>query len=122
MRLAATGTIALVLTTMLSACAPPRLDPEQTAERAVTGATLGAALGSGLGATVAINPLLGAWIGADTGATLGGAIGIITTPPLPDYKPIAVPTAAVIPNYYDSWPPGYGAPPSNPETTSPHPG
>jgi hypothetical protein len=114
MRLATTGTLAVALAAMLSACIS--VDPEDASERAVAGATLGAGLGAGLGATFAINPLLGAWAGADSGAAIGGAVGLMTSPPAPTYKPIAVPTEAVIPNFYDAWPPAYHTPPNNPET------
>jgi hypothetical protein len=98
MRLATTGTLAVALAAMLSACIS--VDPEDASERAVAGATLGAGLGAGLGATFAI----------------GGAVGLMTSPPAPTYKPIAVPTEAVIPNFYDAWPPAYHTPPNNPET------
>jgi hypothetical protein len=43
-------------------------------------------------------------------------------PPTPSYRPIAVPAEAVIPDFYDAWPPGYHSPPLNPETQSPHAG
>jgi hypothetical protein len=122
MRLAAVTVIAGALAAMLSACAPGPVDPEQAAERAVGGAALGTALGTGIGASFAINPAIGAVVGAETGATLGAAAGVITTAPIPAYQPIAVPTEAVIPNYYDGWAPGYHAAPGNPETQSPHPG
>src|SRR5438045_9292130 len=88
----------------------PRSDAQGAAERAVEGAAVGAALGAGLGATIGINPGLGALVGTEIGAPLGAAIGVATAHPLPDYKPIAVPASAVIPQYYDRWPPGYHAP------------
>ncbi|MBV8494716.1 MAG: hypothetical protein JO162_14715 [Alphaproteobacteria bacterium] len=99
----------------------PPLDPEEAAERGIAGAALGAALGASLGAMVAINPGLGALVGTEIGAPVGAAIGVATTPPLPDYKPIAVPAAAVIPGYYDRWPPGYHAPPLGSWTPPPPP-
>jgi hypothetical protein len=99
----------------------PRLDPEEAAERGIAGAALGAALGASLGAIVGINPGLGALVGTEIGAPVGAAIGVATTPPLPDYKPIAVPAAAVIPGYYDRWPPGYHAPPLGSWTPPPPP-
>jgi hypothetical protein len=99
----------------------PRIDEQEAAERAVEGAAVGAALGASVGATVAINPGLGALVGTEIGAPLGAAIGVATTPPLPDYKPIAVPASAVIPGYYDRWPPGYHAPPLG-SWTPPPPG
>ena len=80
------------------------------------------ALGAGLGATLAINPAIGAVVGAESGATIGAAIGVATSPPPPTYKPIAVPAEAVIPSYYDGWPPGYHPPPTNSETVEPHAG
>jgi hypothetical protein len=99
----------------------PRIDEQEAAERAVEGAAVGAALGASVGATVAINPGLGALVGTEIGAPLGAAIGVATTPPLPDYKPIVVPASAVIPGYYDRWPPGYHAPPLG-SWTPPPPG
>jgi hypothetical protein len=120
MRLPAKGIMAVVLTAMLPACGIFHpVDPEDAAERAVAGAALGTALGTGLGATFAINPGVGAIIGAETGATLGTAAGVITAAPVPAYKPIPVPTAAVIPGFYDGWPPGYHKSPDNPETQEP---
>ena len=89
----------------------PRVDTEQAAERTVEGAAIGAALGASLGAIVAINPAAGALIGTEIGAPLGAAVGYATTPPIPDYKPIVVPASAVIPEFYDRWPPGYHPPP-----------
>ena len=100
----------------------PRIDAQEAAERAVEGAAIGAALGAGLGATVGINPGLGALVGTEIGAPLGAALGVASTPPLPDYKPIAVPASAVIPGYYDRWPPGYHAPPLGSWTPPPPPG
>ena len=88
-----------------------RVDPQEAAERAIVGAAAGTALGTGLGASFAINPAIGAVVGAETGAALGAAVGVATTQPLPDYKPIAVPAEAVIPGFYDTWPPGYHSPP-----------
>ena len=99
----------------------PRLDPEEAAERGIAGAALGAALGASVGAIVAINPGLGALVGTEIGAPVGAAIGVATTPPLPDYKPIAVPATAVIPGYYDRWPPGVHAPPLGSWTPPPPP-
>ena len=99
----------------------PRIDAQEAAERAVEGAAVGAALGAGLGATIGINPGLGALVGTEIGAPLGAAIGVATTHPLPDYKPIAVPASAVIPQYYDRWPPGYHAPPLGSWTPPPPP-
>ena len=122
MRLAATAVLAVALPALLGACAPAPIDPQQATERAATGAVLGAALGSGIGATVAINAGLGAVIGGSTGAVAGAAIGIATTPPVPSYRPVVVPATAVGPHFYDNWPPGYHAPPDNPETQSPSAG
>jgi len=50
------------------------------------------------------------------------AIGAATAMERPTYEPIAVPPEAVIPGFYDTWPPGYHRPPNNPETQSPHAG
>jgi hypothetical protein len=124
MRLAIVAMTAVVAGA-LSGCAPyaqTSIDPEQATERAATGAVLGAALGTGVGVISAINPALGAVIGVESGAAVGAAIGVMTTPPIPEYKPIPVPAEAVIPNFYDNWPPGYYRPPGDPETVSPHSG
>jgi hypothetical protein len=120
MRLPATGMIAVALVVTLSACGVVHpVEPEDAAERAVAGAALGTALGTGLGTTFAINPAIGSIIGAESGATLGAAAGIVTAAPVPSYHPIPVPTAAVIPGFYDSWPPGYHRWPADPETKEP---
>ncbi|HEV8678839.1 MAG TPA: hypothetical protein VGQ90_05640 [Stellaceae bacterium] len=99
-----------------------RVDPDEAAERALVGSVLGTALGTGLGAMFAINPAIGAVVGAESGAALGAVAGVMTAQPLPDYKPIAVPAAQIIPGFYDSWPPGYHAPPIAARTPPPHPG
>ena len=99
-----------------------RVDPVDAGERAIAGAALGTALGTGIGATFAINPGIGAVIGAESGATIGAAIGAVTAQPLPDYAPIAIPTAAIIPDFYDTWPPGSHPPPVNSLTSPPRPG
>ena len=118
MRLAALGVMAVAAA--LSGCYGPHLvDPQDAAERMVAGETLGAALGTGFGATFAINPAIGAVIGAETGAALGAFTGIVTAAPVPAYHPVAVPAQAVIPHFYDGWPPGYHAPPGNSETQPP---
>src|SRR6266478_3983725 len=83
-----------------------RVDPVDAGERAIVGAALGTALGTGIGATFAINP----------------AIGAVTAQPLPDYAPIAIPTAAIIPGFYDTWPPGFHPPPIASQTPPPRPG
>jgi hypothetical protein len=120
MRLPATLVVVVTLLAVLSACGLFHpVEPEDAAERAVAGAALGAALGTGLGTTLAINPGLGSIIGAESGAALGAAAGVATAAPIPDYHPIPVPTAQVIPGFYDGWPPGYHAPPGNPETNGP---
>jgi len=89
-----------------------RVDPEEAAERALIGGLVGGVLGVGIGATASANPAFGALVGGSAGAALGSAIGIATTRPLPSYTPIAVPAAPVIPGFYDTWPPGYAAPPN----------
>jgi hypothetical protein len=99
-----------------------RVDPQDAAERALIGSVLGTALGTGIGASFAINPAIGAVVGAESGAALGAAVGAITAQPLPDYAPIAVPTAALIPDFYDTWSPGYRPPPVASQTPPPPPG
>ena len=126
-----TGLIALVAA--LSGCveiygpAPleiglSRVDPEDAGERVIVGAALGTALGTGIGASFAINPAIGAVVGAESGAAIGAAIGAATAQPLPEYAPIAIPTAAITPGFYDSWPPGYHPPPIASQTPPPRPG
>jgi hypothetical protein len=87
-----------------------RVDPEDAAERALTGAVVGTALGTGIGSVFSINPAIGAVVGAESGATLGAGVGALTAQPIPDYAPIVVPQSAVIPGFYDTWPPGNRAP------------
>ena len=119
MRLPSLGTIAVAAS--LSACAPLHpVDPQDAYERSVAGATLGTALGTGLGATFAINPALGAVSGA-AGLAPSWAASPGSLPPrrYRAYHPVAVPAQAVIPHFYDGWPPGYHAPPGNPETQPP---
>jgi uncharacterized membrane protein len=133
MRLIFVRTVLIGLAAALSGCvevygpAPPgielsRVDPVDAGERAIVGAALGAALGTGIGATFSINPAIGAVIGAESGATIGAAIGAATAQPLPDYAPIAIPTAAIIPGFYDTWPPGFHPPPIASQTPPPRPG
>ena len=126
MRLAALGAIALLAASM-AACAPytaepyaTPVDPEQAAERAAGGALIGAAIGAGIGAMAAPNPPVGAIAGAEIGSGIGAVLGVVTTSPPPTYTPIPVPAEAVIPHFYDNWPPGYHVPPDNSETLSPH--
>jgi hypothetical protein len=125
MQLAITAAIA-VLVAGLSACepyaAPPyvtAVDPEQATERAAAGAVLGSALGAGIGAAFTPNPPVGAMAGAEIGGGIGAALGVMTSAPPPTYKPIPVPTQAVIPGFYDNWPPGYHLPPTNTEARPP---
>lgn len=98
------------------------VDPQDAAARAVEGAVLGATLGAAVGSIFAINPGLGAIIGTEAGGGLGALAGIATAEPLPSYTPIAIPTAAVIPSYYDSWQPGWNPPPVGFMAPPPHPG
>jgi Glycine zipper len=100
----------------------PRVDMEQAAERTIEGAAIGAALGASVGAMVAINPAVGALIGTEVGAPIGAAVAYATTPPLPDYRPIVVPAGAVIPGFYDRWPPGQHPPPVGSSVPPPPPG
>lgn len=97
-----------------------RVDPEDAAERAAIGALVGAALGTGLGATFAINPAIGAVVGIEAGSAIGAGIGAITAQPLPSYAPVVVPAEAMIPGFYDAWPPG-DHPPPIPAATPPPP-
>jgi hypothetical protein len=125
MRLAITGAI-IVLAASVSACAPyaappyaTAVDPEQATERAAAGAVLGSAIGSGIGATFATAPPVGVIAGAEIGGGIGAAIGVMTSAPPPTYDPIPVPSQAVIPGFYDNWPPGYHLPPTNTEAQPP---
>ena len=99
-----------------------RVDPQEAGERAIIGAALGTALGTGLGASFSINPAIGVVFGSKAGAELGALAGIMTAQPLPDYAPIPVPAAAVIPGFYDTWPPGYHPPPIGSQVPPPPPG
>ena len=110
---------AAALVAALAACSAPhetglslaRVDPQDATDRAVEGGVLGGLFGAGVGASFAINPGLGAIVGTEVGVPIGAAIGVATARPLPDYKPIPVPTAAAtIPHFYDTWPPGYHMP------------
>jgi hypothetical protein len=116
--------VAAILSGCISAASVPsftlaRVDRDDAAERALVGGAAGAALGVAIGASFSINPAIGSVIGAETGGAFGAAIGAATAQPLPDYKPIAVPTAAVIPGFYDTWPPGYHPPPFASQTPPP---
>jgi hypothetical protein len=96
-----------------------RVDPEEAAERAFVGGMVGGMLGAGFAATASANPAFGAIIGGPAGAAIGTVVGVATTPPLPSYTPIAVPAAPVIPGFYDTWPPGYSAPPARAQVPPP---
>jgi hypothetical protein len=98
------------------------VDPQDAAGRAVEGAVLGATLGAALGSIFAINPAIGATVGTEAGGALGAAVGIATAQPLPSYKPIAIPAEAVIPGFYDTWPPGNVPPPTGSLAPPPRPG
>ena len=130
MRLTFVGAALIGLAAALPGCVAPygplpggfqlaRVDPEDAEDRAVIGTWLGGALGTGLGATFALDPGVGALFGAASGAAIGAAIGAITAQPIPDYVPIAVPKEAVIPGFYDTWPPGYHVPPIESQTPPP---
>jgi len=123
MRLTVRGVAAFGLAAALAGCvAPPggpapavslaRVDPEDAAERMLVGSAAGAAVGSGLGAIFSINAGIGSIVGAEAGATIGAAIGAATAHPIPAYKAIPVPVAAVVPEFYDTWPPGYAGGPA----------
>ncbi len=99
-----------------------RVDPEDAAQRALIGGMLGATLGTGLGVSFALNPAMGGVIGIERGAAMGAAAGVITAQPLPAYAPIAVPQEAVIPGFFDTWPPGFRPPPIAEQTPPPLPG
>ena len=87
-----------------------RADPEEVAARAFVGGMVGGMLGAGFAAIASANPAFGAVIGGPAGAVIGSVVGIATTPPLPSYAPIAVSAVPVIPEFYDTWPPGYRSP------------
>ena len=127
MRIIGKGVGLTGLAAMLAGCvAQPvelaRVDPQDAADRAMIGSVLGAALGTGLGASFAINPAIGSVIGVEAGAALGAAAGALTAQPLPDYRPIVVPAEAVIPGFYDTWPPGSHVPPIPSQLPPPKPG
>jgi len=44
---------------------------------------------------------------------------VMTSAPPPTYDPIPAPSEAVIPGFYDNWPPGYHLPPTNTEAQPP---
>jgi len=128
MRLMLVRTVLIGVAAALSGCvevygpaplAVARVDPVEAGERAIVGAALGTALGTGIGATFALNPAIGSIVGAESGATIGAVIGAATAQPLPDYAPIEIPTVAVIPAFYDTWPPGYHPPPIASQTPPP---
>lgn len=132
MRLLVVGAALIAMAAALPGCVAPygpspspfgfhlaRVDLEDAKDRAVTGTLVGGTLGTGIGAAFAIDPGVGALYGAATGAALGAAIGVMTAQPIPDYAPIAIPREAVIPGFYDTWPPGYHPPPIEAETPPP---
>jgi hypothetical protein len=130
MRLACVAVAMAGFAAAISGCAPngqlatpqitvARVEPQDAADRAATGAIVGATMGAGIGAIFSINPGLGATVGTEAGGGLGAIIGANTAQPLPDYKPIAVPVAAVTPGFYDNWPPGYEQPEFPPQTPPP---
>jgi hypothetical protein len=98
-----------------------RADPEEVAARAFTGGMVGGMLGAGFAAMASANPAFGAIIGGPAGAAIGSVVGIATTPPLPSYAPIAVSAAPLIPEFYDTWPPGYRSPPTGARVPPPPP-
>lgn len=98
-----------------------RADPEELAERSVIGGASGGMLGAGLAAIAAVDAGFGAMIGGPAGAVLGAAVGIATVRPLPSYASIPVPAEPVIPEFYDTWPPGYRSPPAGAQVPPPPP-
>jgi uncharacterized membrane protein len=131
MRLNVVQVALLGLAAMASGCVPVppnsppgsgvvRVDPEDAADRALIGALAGAALGTGLGATFAISPAVGAIVGVEAGAGIGATIGVLTAQPLPSYTAVAAPEGP--PGFYDTWPPGYHAPPVTAGAPPPPPG
>lgn len=117
MRLGLAVVIGGALALATTSCVPA--DVQDPVQRTALGAALGATLGSAIGATVAINPGAGAAFGAGIGGISGAVIGGITAEPAPSYEPIEVPTATVIPSFYDTWAPGYHSP--APVTQTPPP-
>ena len=111
------GTAVMTMMLALSACVDyDVVDPVQRAE---LGGVLGATAGAALGASFAITPGFGALIGAAGGAALGAAAGYATAEPAPSYAAVALPSAAGIPGFYDSWPPGYVPPGLGSQTPPP---
>ncbi len=107
------GGVAAAMALCLGACVETgsaRLDPEVAAERGAIGGLLGGLRGPGIGSAVAIDSAVGATIGGPAGFAAGAIIGIATADPLPSYGPVALPGDALVPGFYDSWPPGYYAP------------
>ena len=98
-----------------------RVDPGEAAERAFVGGIVGGMIGASVGAMASVNPAFGAIIGGPAGAAIGAVVGIATTPPLPSYAPIAVSAAPVIPEFYDTWPPGYHSPSTGAQVPPPPP-
>ena len=117
MRLGLAVAIGAVLALGTTSCVPAEV--QEPVERTALGAALGATLGSAIGSAVAINPPLGAAMGAGIGGLSGAVIGATTAEPAPSYEPIDVPTATVIPSFYDTWAPGYHIP--APATQTPPP-
>jgi hypothetical protein len=98
-----------------------RVDPGEAAERAFDGAILGGMMGAATGAMASVNPAFGAIIGGPAGAAIGAVVGVATTPPLPSYAPIAVSSLPVVPEFYDTWPPGSRSPPIGTQVPPPPP-
>jgi hypothetical protein len=109
MRSDLTRTLALAAAVALAGCVA--VDPQDAVRRAAAGTVLGATLGAGAGAAFAINPVIGASFGAAGGAAVGAVAGVITAQPAVEYGPVPPHDTAVAPGFYDTWPPGYTAPP-----------
>jgi hypothetical protein len=119
MRRAVAGILLIAVALAASGCM--RVEPDNATERAAAGAVIGATLGAGIGATVAIAPGIGAEIGAGSGALIGAAIGVATAQPTIVYAPIPVPSEPIVPEFYDTWPPGYHALPVGFQVAPPRP-
>ena len=119
------ASLLLFVVLFAASCASTSTDPNDPNAKAKRGAGVGAAAGAIVGAIIGNQSggnRTGAVVGAAAGAAIGAAIGVMTAQPLPAYKQIAVPQEAVIPGFYDTWPPGSHSPPIAAQTPPPKPG